>query len=105
VAGAAPCSFVPLLRAWLPFEFCDEDDLTAERLKTTKAVLLSHVICLGEAKLALLREFVHSGGCVIAESATARRDDDGRLYPQTRKASARCSGSDGRRRTSPGDRR
>ena len=79
-----PCSFVPPLRALgYQFEFGDERDLTLERLETTKAVLLSHVVCLGEQKLQLLRQFVERGGCVIAEAGTARRDDDGRVYPQT----------------------
>ena len=79
-----PCSFVPPLRALgHQFEFGDERDLTMERLKTTKAVLLSHVVCLGEQKLQLLRKFVERGGCVVAEGGTARRDDGGRVYVQT----------------------
>jgi len=76
-----PNSFVPLLRAMgFQYEFGDEYDLTAERLSKTRIVLLSHVICLGEEHLKLLRDFVKNGGVIIAESGTARRDMDGRIY-------------------------
>jgi hypothetical protein len=61
----APDSFVPHLRALgYQFEIGDEDDLTADRLRRTRVVLLSHVSCLGEAELRLLGSFVRAGGCV-----------------------------------------
>jgi hypothetical protein len=79
-----PNSFVPLLRALgFQYEFGDEFDLTAERLSKTRIVLLSHVICLGEEHLKLLRDFVKNGGVIIAESGTARRNIDGRAYTTT----------------------
>ncbi|MBI3920795.1 MAG: hypothetical protein HY318_05195, partial [Armatimonadetes bacterium] len=79
-----PCSFVPHLRALgYQFEFGDEEDLTAERLKQTRVVFLSHVICLGQRESELLREFVKRGGCVIAEAGTGRRDESGRAYANT----------------------
>ncbi len=79
-----PNSFVPHLRALgYQFEFGDEDDLTRQRLKRTRVVLLSHVVCLGARELELLHEFVKSGGCVVAEAGTGRRDASGRLYART----------------------
>jgi len=83
-ANQMPNSFLPHLDALgYQYEFCDELDLTAERLKKTRVVLLQNVVCLGHEKLELLRDFVESGGCVIAEAGTARRDENGRVYAQT----------------------
>lgn len=79
-----PCSFVPHLRSLgYQFEFGDEKDLTPQRLRNTRVVLLSHVLCLGERELSLLRDFAASGGVVVAEAGTARRDGDGRAYRTT----------------------
>ena len=78
--GKIPCSFVPHLRALgYQFGFGDEYDLTAQKLANTRVVFLSNVICMGEDKLQLLKDFVDAGGCVIAEAGTARRDDLGKV--------------------------
>ncbi|MBI2299299.1 MAG: hypothetical protein HYU66_10225 [Armatimonadetes bacterium] len=88
-----PNGFVPHLRALgYQFEFGDEDDLTAARLKAQRVVLLSHVVCLGERELQLLSDFVRGGGCVIAEAGTGRRDGAGRLYADTPQSSRRWFG-------------
>lgn len=79
-----PNSFVPAMHALgYQFQFGDEEDLTAARLRKTRVVVLSHVICLGPRELGLLRDFVKSGGCVVAEAGTGRRDAEGRLYSET----------------------
>ncbi len=79
-----PCSFVPHLRSLgYQFEFGDEKDLTAERLKNTRALFLPDIVALGENEMRLIRDFVNKGGAVIAESGTARRDAEGRLYGET----------------------
>lgn len=79
-----PNSFLPHLDALgYQYEYGDEQDLTAERLKKLRVVLLQNVICLSIEKLELLHDFVKNGGCVIAEAGTARRDESGKIYAQT----------------------
>ncbi|MBI4025678.1 MAG: beta-galactosidase [Verrucomicrobia bacterium] len=82
-----PNSFVIPMRALgFQFQFGDEEDLTVERLKQTRVVLLSYAVCMGLRELELLRAFVKAGGCVVAEAGTARRDANGRLYEKTPEA-------------------
>jgi hypothetical protein len=86
-ANQMPNSFLPHLNALgYQYEFGDDLDLNVERLKRTRVVLLQNVFCMSSEKLELLQEFVKNGGCVIAESGTARRDENGRVYPQTPQA-------------------
>jgi hypothetical protein len=79
-----PNGFVAHLRSLgFQYEFADDIDFTAEKLKNAKAVFLSRTLCLGEKQLALLKSFVEAGGVVIAECGVGRRDADGRLYART----------------------
>ena len=89
--GGIPLNENRLPHAFLPhldslgyqYEFGDAKDLTAERLRKTRVVLLQNVVCLGREKLELLLQFVNHGGCVVAEAGTARRDENGRAYAKT----------------------
>ena len=83
-ANQLPNSFLPHLDALgYQYEYGDEQDLTAERLKKTRLVILQSVICLSLKKMSLLRDFVKNGGCVIAEAGTARRDENGKIFTKT----------------------
>ena len=48
----------------LPYEFIAENNLTAERLKRYKVLLLGVAGCLSDAQLELIKDFAHNGGTV-----------------------------------------
>ena len=77
-------SFIVHLRALgYQYEFLDDRDFTAERLRNARAICLSHVYCLSEEHLRMLAEFARRGGYVLAEAGTAIRDEDGRPYAKS----------------------
>jgi len=81
--GGDPTEFLQglyyaLLDGRFVFDFVHEDDLAPETLRKYAALVLPNVAVLSEAQCRRLREYVGSGGSLLATFETARYDENGR---------------------------
>lgn len=70
-----------LLQGRFAFDFVHEDRLEPERLATYRALLLPNVAMLSNRQCQQLREYVHSGGSLMASFETSLYDEE--LKPRT----------------------
>ena len=54
-----------------------DDDLTIEELARYKVLFLSQAVCLSQAQMAAIEEFVRQGGGLVATGSTSLCDEDG----------------------------
>ncbi len=66
-----------LLENHVPYHFVADDQVSAERLRRYRVVILPDVRCLGEAEAGLLRDYVRDGGAILATFATGLDDPAG----------------------------
>ncbi len=64
--------YYALLEGRFFFDFVHEDDLTAERLRRYRALLVPNAAYLEDSACAAIREFVSSGGSLLATFETSR---------------------------------
>src|SRR5271170_5310869 len=65
-----------LLRGRFAFDFVHEDRLEPERLAKYRALLLPNIAMLSDRQCQQLREYVHSGGSLMASLETSLYDED-----------------------------
>ena len=65
-----------LLQGRFAFDFVHEDRLEPERLVKYRALLLPNVAMLSDRQCAQLRDYVHSGGSLMASFETSLYDED-----------------------------
>ena len=65
-----------LLQGRFAFDFVHEDRLEPERLAKYRALLLPNVAILSDRQCQQLREYVHSGGSLMASFETSLYDED-----------------------------
>lgn len=65
-----------LMENHIPHDFILDDQVTKERLQRYKVVFLPNVRCMGDAEIALLKEYVSNGGNLVATYATSLYDVD-----------------------------
>jgi hypothetical protein len=65
-----------LLRGRFAFDFVHEDRLEPERLSKYRALLLPNIAMLSDAQCRQIREFVRSGGSVMASFETGHYDEN-----------------------------
>jgi hypothetical protein len=65
-----------LLQGRFAFDFVHEDRLEPERLDRYRALLLPNVAILSDRQCQQLREYVHSGGSLMASFETSLYDED-----------------------------
>jgi hypothetical protein len=65
-----------LLRGRFAFDFVHEDRLEPERLAKYRALLLPNVALLSDRQCQQLRDYVHSGGSIMASFETSLYDED-----------------------------
>jgi hypothetical protein len=66
-----------LLDGHIPYDFIPDDQLSPERLRRSRVVILPNVRCLGDRELAVLRDYVRDGGGLLATFATGLHDAAG----------------------------
>ena len=73
-----------LIENHIPYDFLADDQLSAERLRRYRAIILPDVKCLSDAEIGLIRDYVAGGGNLLAtyesslyDEKGARRDDFG----------------------------
>jgi hypothetical protein len=66
-----------LVEGHVPYDFIPDDQLSPERLRRYRVVVLPNVRCLTEAEMDQLRNFVRDGGNLLATFATSLNDGDG----------------------------
>jgi hypothetical protein len=69
--------YYALLEGRFLFDFVHEQDLVADTLKKYSALLLPNVATLSDAQCAQIREYVRSGGSLLATFETSRYDEWG----------------------------
>jgi hypothetical protein len=67
-----------LIEARIPFEMVNDRLLDAEHLKSFKLLILSNVAALSEAQCEQLRQYVKSGGSIVATFETSLYDQEGK---------------------------
>jgi len=67
-----------LIEARIPFEMVNDRLLEAEHLKPFKSLILSNVAALSEAQCEQLRQYVKSGGSIVATFETSLYDQGGK---------------------------
>jgi hypothetical protein len=65
-----------LLRGRFAFDFVHEDRLDAERLSKYRALLLPNIAMLSDRQCQQIRNYVHSGGSIMASFETGLYDED-----------------------------
>ena len=65
-----------LLSGRFAFDFVHEDRLDRERLKKYRALLLPNIAMLGDRQCEQIRDYVHSGGSVMASFETSLYDEN-----------------------------
>ena len=60
-----------LIENHIPYDFVPDDQLSAQQLRKYRLVILPNVRCLSDREMELLRDFVRSGGTLIASYATS----------------------------------
>jgi hypothetical protein len=65
-----------LLSGRFAFDFVHEDRLELERLKKYRALLLPNIAMLGDRQCEQIRDYVHSGGSVMASFETSLYDEN-----------------------------
>jgi hypothetical protein len=64
--------YYALLEGRFPFDFVHEDDLSADRLRRYRALLVANAAYLEDSACAAIREYVGSGGSILATFETSR---------------------------------
>lgn len=67
-----------LMQHHIPHDFILDNQLTRERLRRYRVVLLPNVRSMSDGEMTLLNEYVREGGNVVATYATSLYDADGR---------------------------
>ena len=67
-----------LIEARIPFEMVNDRLLEAEHLKPFKLLILSNIAALSEAQCEQLRQYVKSGGSIVATFETSLYDQEGK---------------------------
>lgn len=71
-----------LVEARIPFEMVHEDYLDSAHLSGIKTLILANVAALSDSQCEEIRQFVHTGGGVVATLETSRYDERGNLRPE-----------------------
>jgi hypothetical protein len=66
-----------LMEQHIPFDFLADDQLSAERLRRYRLMVLPDVKCLSDSEIALLTEFVAQGGNLLATYESSLFDEKG----------------------------
>ncbi len=66
-----------LIENHIPHDFIADDQLTSERLQKYKVVILPNVRCLSDKEISLIREYVETGGNLLATYETSLYDKEG----------------------------
>jgi len=70
--------FTALAREHVPFDVILDKDLAADRLRRYRTLILPNAACLSDTQIEAVRQFVESGGGLVAEFETGLYDERGR---------------------------
>ncbi len=74
-------AYEALMEEHIPFDICDSQSLSAERLSKYRVVIAPDAIAMSAAQAGILSKFVEGGGALIATARTSLLDSDGSPRP------------------------